>query len=371
MSFPADPLQRLPRLCAVIDEGIVVGLHTGAQVYANLAGEVVADFGRGEARAGVSMTADTIMLWMSAGKPVTSAAIMQLVDRGLVALDDPIERVIPQFAANGKETYTLRHLLTHTVGLRWTDVTSADLSWDEIVAKLCAAKPERNWAPGERAGYHPSTTWFILAEVVQRLTGQQFPDYVRQEIFLPLGMNDSWSGIPINEYLAYGDRIGIIMHTDKQPPVPQRYESPEAASRCAPSGNTRGPMHDLGRFYQMLLGGGQLNGRRVLSEDAVRQMTQRQRVGMFDETFRHTMDWGLGLIIDSNQYGIDTVPYGYGRYSSADSFGHGGSQSSIAFADPQRQLAAAVVFNGMPGEGKHNLRMRAALAALHEDLGIA
>ena len=83
------------------------------------------------------------------------------------------------------------------------------------------------------------------------------------------------------------------------------------------------------------------------------------------------MDWGLGIIIDSNRYGDDTVPYGYGRSSSPRTFGHGGSQSSIAFADPDCRLVVAAVFNGMPGEAKHDARMRAVLAALYEDLGLA
>ena len=64
------------------------------------------------------------------------------------------------------------------------------------------------------------------------------------------------------------------------------------------------------------------------------------------------MDWGLGTIIDSNRYGVDTVPYGYGKHSSPTTFGHGGSQSSVGFADPERKLVVAVVFNGMPGEAQ-------------------
>jgi CubicO group peptidase (beta-lactamase class C family) len=119
----------------------------------------------------------------------------------------------------------------------------------------------------------------------------------------------------------------------------------------------------------MLAGGGAFEGVRILSSESVARMTSRRRVGLFDETFRHTMDWGLGLIIDSNRYGADTVPYGFGRYASERAFGHGGAQSSIGFCDPARELVVAIVFGGMPGEGKHNARMRAVLAALYEDLG--
>lgn len=348
-----------------------VGLHVGAQVYAALDGRVAADFGRGEARAGIPLTADTIMLWLSASKPVSAAAALQLVERGKLALDDPVATVIPEFAQHGKEGITLSHLLVHTGGFRWVILDPLQASWSDTIAQICAAKPERGWIPGQKAGYHPYSSWYILGELIRRADGRTIGDYVRQEIFLPLGMIDSWIGMPIDEWERYGNRMGVMLHLEKAEPYPHRFNTPAGARVPAPGGNARGPMHDLGRFYQMLLGHGELDGARVLSRESVRLMTTPQRVGMFDETFRHVMDWGLGTINDSNRYGADTVPYGYGKHSSPRTFGHGGSQSSVAFADPDRNLAAAVVFNGMPGEAKHDIRMRALLAALYEDLGLA
>lgn len=366
----AQPEQILPRSCAVIDSGMQVGLHVGAQLYAAVDHRVVADFGRGEARAGVPMTADTIMLWLSASKPLTAAAVMQLVERGKLALDEPVASVIPEFAQHGKENITLRHLLVHTGGFRWVILDPLQTSWSETIAQICAARPERGWIPGEKAGYHPYSSWYILGELVRRADGRMIGDYVRREIFLPLGMTDSWIGMPVEERERNRERMGVMLQLDKAEPYPQRYDTPEGAGLLVPGGNARGPMHDLGRFYQMLLGHGELDGARVLSPESVQLMTTPQRVGMFDETFRHVMDWGLGTIIDSNRYGADTVPYGYGKHSSPRTFGHGGSQSSVAFADPDRKLAVAVVFNGMPGEAKHDIRMRALLAALYEDLGL-
>ena len=367
----AQPEQILPRSCAVIDSGMQVGLHVGAQVYAAVDNRVVADFGRGEARPGAAMTADTIMLWLSASKPVTAAAVMQLVERGSLALDEPVAAVIPEFAQHGKERITLRHLLVHTGGFRWVILDPAQTSWSDTIAQICAARPERGWIPGEKAGYHPYSSWYILGELVHRADGRMIGEYVRQEIILPLGMIDSWIGMPLEERERHRERMGVMLQLDKAEPYPQRYDTPEGAGLLVPGGNARGPMHDLGRFYQMLLGHGELDGARVLSDESVELMTTPQRVGMFDETFRHVMDWGLGTIIDSNRYGADTVPYGYGKHSSPRTFGHGGSQSSVAFADPDRKLAVAVVFNGMPGEAKHDIRMRALLAALYEDLGLA
>jgi CubicO group peptidase (beta-lactamase class C family) len=80
------------------------------------------------------------------------------------------------------------------------------------------------------------------------------------------------------------------------------------------------------------------------------------------------MDWGLGFIINSARYGADTVPYGYGPHASPPTFGHGGSQCCTAFADPEYELAAAIIWNGRPGEAPHNQRLRETLAALYQDL---
>jgi CubicO group peptidase (beta-lactamase class C family) len=94
-------------------------------------------------------------------------------------------------------------------------------------------------------------------------------------------------------------------------------------------------------------------------------------VGMFDETFKHTMDWCLGLVPNNAYHGRDTVRYGYGPHAGWRTVGHGGHQSSVAFADLGERLAAAVIFNGTPGEVAHDRRVRGVLAAVYEDLGLA
>jgi CubicO group peptidase (beta-lactamase class C family) len=181
-------------------------------------------------------------------------------------------------------------------------------------------------------------------------------------------MNDSWIGMRPETYEKYGDRIGLMPDTSKGE---ARFEPVEADERSAvvgrPGGGGRGPMRELGRFYEMLFNG----GREVVSADSVGQFTMPQRVGMYDHTFRHVMDWGLGFIVNSAKYGAETVPYGYGRHASPATFGHSGSQSSCAFADPAYGLVVAIVWNGMPGEPKHQARQRDTLRALYEDLGLA
>src|SRR5439155_17358774 len=104
MNSPSPP----PRTIAAIERGIAQGLHIGAQLYVSRRGQVVADVALGEARRGVPMRTDTLMLWLSAGKPVTAVAVAQQRERGRLDWDDHVARHIPEFAAGGKETITIR-----------------------------------------------------------------------------------------------------------------------------------------------------------------------------------------------------------------------------------------------------------------------
>jgi CubicO group peptidase (beta-lactamase class C family) len=361
----------LPRTLDAVEAGIAAGLQIGGQWYVSQQGRTVCDAAVGEARPGVAMRPDTVMLWLSSSKPIAAAAIMQLHEAGRLGLDDPVATHLPEFAANGKEAVTVWHLLTHTGGFRFLDLGGPETPWEEILRRIGIAPLERNWTPGRRAGYHPYTSWYVLGELVARLSGLPFSVYVRERIFLPLGMNDCWIGMPPGVRDAYGDRLGVLANTEKPGAAPHVWSSPSGVTACAPGGNGHGPMRQLAQFYEMLLGGGTRDGVRILSAESVQAMTSRERVGLFDETFKHDLDWGLGLIPNNNRYGVETVPYGYGRHATDAAVGHSGSQSSVAFCDPQHGLAVALVLNGTCGERRHQPRMRAVVEAIYEDLELA
>lgn len=368
----SEPPSALPRTLAILERGIADRLHFGAQIYASLHREPVADFALGEVRTGGPMQREALMPWLSSGKPITALALAQLLERGMVEIDQPVDSIIPAFGANGKGPITLRHLLTHTGGFRSADKIPEDISWPETIARICEAPLEIGWIPGQKAGYHTSSSWFILGEIVRRLDGRPLDLYAREEILVPLGMVDSWLAIPPDQYRTYDSRIGTIHPSaGLRPTRPPGLDSEAACGRCRPGGSARGPIRELGRFYEMLLAGGEGNGHQVLKSKTVEYFTKRHRVAMFDHTFQHTLDFVLGFILNSNRYGIETVPYGYGRHASEESFGHSGAQSSCAFADPAHGLVVAWVCNGMPGERRHQQRVREINCAIYEDLALA
>jgi CubicO group peptidase (beta-lactamase class C family) len=360
--------RQFPRTGRVILEGVTGGLHLGAQVYISRRGEILADAGIGMARAGVEMSVGTIMPWLSAGKPLTAVAVAQLQESGRLGWDDPVVQYLPEFGVKGKEPITIRHLLTHTGGFRWADF-AVTMPWETIIQRICAAPLEPRWVVGETAGYHALTSWYILAEIVRRVDpmGRPFDEFIRENIFSPLGMEDCWLPMSAATFEKYGPRIGLLVATGANPSI--RFDKPENAPLGSPGAAGHGPVRELGKFYEMLLNGGlSAAGKPVLSRESVAELTRRQRVGLFDLTFKHIVDWGLGFIVNSARYGEATVPYGFGPHASPETFGHGGSQSSTAFADPGRELVVAVVFAGMPGEVAHQQRMRATLRSIYQDL---
>ena len=355
----------------LLDAGIADRLHLGAQLFVARAGDVIADLAVGETRPGQPLTTDTLMMWLSSTKPVAAIAIAQLWERGLLGLDDPVAAHVPEFAANGKGGITLRHLLTHTGGIRMLDVGWPAENWDAIVARICQMRPEPRWPPGGKAGYHQQSSWFLLGEIVQRLSGQPFSTYVRAAILEPLGMLDCWVGMPAERFHAYGERIATMFDTEATPPKDQGWDRAERVVTCAPGSNGVGPMRQLARMYQALLAGGALDGARILLPQTVEAIVARHRAGMFDHTFRCVMDWGLGFIPTPAIYDQPDVPYAYGRHASRRAFGHSGYRSSAAFADPEHGLVVALAVNGTPSDVAHRQRFRAILEAIYEDLGLA
>jgi CubicO group peptidase (beta-lactamase class C family) len=369
-------VSELRRTIDVLHDGITRGLHLGAQLYVARCSETIADLAIGEIRPGLPMRTDSVNPWLSNIKPVGAVALAMLWERGKLNLDDRVAAHIPEFAVNGKDAITIRHLLTHTAGIRGA-IFPREAPWENVLAIVLNARLEPNWIPGHKAGYHPHSTWIVLGELVSRLDDahRTFEDFVREEIFLPLGMTDSWPALTDEAYDRYAaaNRLGCFYSTSKGPPTDPESGRPskELATARRPSASARGPIRELARFYQMLRGGGTLDAARIISPQTVEALTSRHRVGMFDETFKAKIDWGLGFIIDSKHYGIANLPYGFGPHASSRTFGHGGAESSCAFCDPEHDLIVAWMCNGAPGDAKHQERQHTINGAIYEDLGLA
>jgi CubicO group peptidase (beta-lactamase class C family) len=358
--------ERLPRTIDVIQRGRERGLHHGVQVCVRQNGETIADLAVGESSDGRPLTPETLLPWLSAGKPITALAFLtwlfdsEYAGEDSQGLDTPVTAVVPEFGANGKEPITFRHILTHMAGVAPVPTGWPQASWDQIVSRVCEAGVLAAFRVGVDAAYDPNRSWFILGEILQRQTGVPIAEHLKQSIGEPAGMTDSWLAMPADVHHAYGDRIGAVAVRDPDGQLKTTHgHSPEMCAASSPGSSWRGPIHDLAKFYEFL------------RSSAPPVMKQRHRTGLYDRTFQHKIDFGLGIIIDSNRYGKETVPYGFGRHCSENTYGHGGAQSSIGFCDDDNALIVAAVANGLPGEAQHNRRFRDLNSAIYEDLGLA
>jgi CubicO group peptidase (beta-lactamase class C family) len=363
----------LSRALAEVERGRTAGDHVGAQLYVSRNGCTVADLGLGEARAGVPLTPDHLVLWMSSVKPVTAVALAQQWERGRLDLDDPVMRHLPAFGAGGKESVTLRHCLTHTAGipgvaLPWTP----ERSFEAVLDEVCAAPLAPGWVPGRDCGYHTASAWYALAAVVERCDGRPFSRYVREEVFSALGEDDAWIGLPAERHRAYGPRIAPMHegapHGPRVHPYAPWAGHAEGCAMVRPGGNGWGPARVLGRLYEALLDRGAGRAGRLLGPETVEALTSRHLVGRLDRTFGVRLDRGLGFVLDSKRHGPGAD--WYGPHASERTFGHAGYRSSVAFADPEAALVVALVWNGMVDEARHAERVRRTLSALYEDLGL-
>jgi len=354
---------RFPETFSVFEQFRERGMHRGMQLCVLLQGEAHVDIALGDAADGVPLRTDHRMSWLSAGKPLTVAAWAQLWEQDGVALDDPVATVIPEFANRSKERITWRHVLTHTAGLRNVDHGWPDIAWKETLRRLCEANLDDGAVVGVTPGYHTASSWFLLGEALQRISGLSYAAVMQSEVFDMFGMTNTVTAVPEG---AESDLDVPLFERVQGELRDLGWHRPPRMSSPSPGSSLRGPIRELARFYEAL----RRDGSGWLTPQTVAALTARHRVGEHDLTLAHVVDFGLGFIIDSNRYGAETVPYGYGRYCSRRTFGHGGAQCSQGYCDPEAGLVVAYAFNGRPGEGQHQRRARALNEAIYRDLGL-
>ncbi|GGT02566.1 esterase [Planobispora rosea] len=335
---------------AAIDELVESGAERGVQVAVYRRGELLVDAVAGVAdpATGRPFTSDTPVYVTSTGKGVIAAVVHVLAERGVLDYDAPISSYWPEFGARGKDRATVRHALTHTVGVPGVpvDTTPEDLAdWDRMCAAVAAAEPW--WEPGTAMGYHPQTFIFILGETVRRATGKSVSQVLHEEVAGPLGLSgELFFAVPPAEL----PRLAVI--EDAQPPMEMPAEMlaqipffrvvhgctaaplkamPDAAYSNRPdiltsdSGATM-TARALARVYDALMNG-------LISAGRLREVTSAAVSGM-DEVNGTPATWGLGYTLGFPQaLGSPTV------------FGMAGSGGTAAFADTATGIAVGVTKN--------------------------
>ena len=301
-----------------------------------------------------AMTEDTIFDAASLTKVVAcTPAVMRLVERGQVELDAPVKNYLPEFTGAGRDEITVRQLLTHVSGLPPDIETKSDWHGQaEAIRKACAIPLSAK--PGAVFKYS-DINFFLLGEIVQRMSGMPLEKFVQREIFQPLKMTDTG-------YLPSPEKLFRIAPTEVVKGVPYRgaVHDPTARHMGGVAGHAGlfFTAKDLARYARMLLNGGELEGVRIFKPETVRLMTSVQTPPKI------SAQRGLGWDIATSFSGPrgDLFPVG--------SYGHTGWTGGSLWIDPASKTLVIFLSNrnhpteaGSVGALRHQLGTLAAEAA--------
>lgn len=294
------------------------------------------------------MTEDTIFDAASLTKVVaTTPAVMLLVERGAIALEAPVKNYIPEFVGGGKDEITIRHLMTHTSGLRPGIETRS--GWTGQAAAIQKACEEKVQTPPGTSFRYSDINFIVLGEVVQRAGKKPLERFVQDEIYGPLKMVDTG-------YLPPKSKLSRIAPTEVVDGVPLRgvVHDPTARKMGGVAGHAGlfTTAADLARYSRMYLNGGALDGRRIFKETTVRLMTNVQ-------TQEGVVRRGLGWDIDSGYSGPR------GKVLPVGSFGHTGWTGTSIWIDPFSKSFVLFLSNrNHPDESGSVLGVRSKLGTL-------
>ncbi len=299
---------------------------------------------------------DSLYCVFSSTKAITSAAAWILIQEGKLDVDERVADIVPEFGSNGKDSVRVEHLFTHTAGFPAAPFPPADfLDRDKRLAMF--ARWRLDYEPGTRFVYHPSSSMYVVAEIIERRSGQPYGAFVRSRIAEPLGIDDLWVGLPD----ALHDRLADIVHVGEAltpadyermgfPPPPvtevteeniQHFNDPAVRRAGIPGGGGTMTAADLALFYQGLLG--QAGGDAIWQPETL-DMARRIRSGdLCDLLFGKRANRALGLMIAGD---ADRNYRGFGHTNSELAFGHGGAGGQIAWADPATGISLGYCTNG-------------------------
>jgi CubicO group peptidase (beta-lactamase class C family) len=336
--------------------------------------------GAQDVEAGKEMTTDTLFRIASMTKPVTSVAVMILVDDGKLTVNDPVSKYLPEFKhpkvlvpGSGGESklvpasreITIHDLLTHTSGLSYRFMAQgpfvelyrdADICDGLIRPAFTSAENVRHLAalpllhqPGTAFQYSLSTD--VLGRLVEVISGQNLESFMRKRIFEPLGMNDTYFDLP-------SDKVGRLAAVYEPGPdkrirrigdetvhkgeLAYCVTSPYKGQRgyCSGGGGLTSSAADYARFLQMLLNGGKWNGARILKPETVRVMTSNQIGDLKFMMPTSRFGYGFGIVTGTSKDEATTV----GSYS------WGGFFSTGFWVDPEKKLVGVFMTQFSPAD---------------------
>lgn len=342
------------------------GLHPALALCLRRGGKILIDRSIGHVRGNapeapldaekVAATPNTLFSLFSASKAITAMVAHLLAERQLVDLDEPVVSYLPEFGQHGKDTITLRHILTHRAGIPPVPDVEIDVALfpqlERIIELVCQTKPVSR--AGRSLAYHTLTGGFVVAGVVQRVTGRDIRTFLREEVLDPLGFENLDYGVPPEKL----DRVAQHAATGVPPFFPVSWflhralgvdfeeavhlsNQPEFHTAIIPSANVICTANEASRFFQLLLNEGELDGVRVFKRGTVRSAVTQQGNIELDLTLVVPVRYTMGFMPGGDIWSL------FGS-KTPRAFGHLGFTALVAWADPERDIAVSLMSSGKP-----------------------
>ena len=282
----------------------------------------------------------------SATKAITSAAAWLLIQEGKLDTSKKVIDVIPEFGSHGKDAVVIEQLFTHTSGFPSAPFRPTD--WFDHKRRLGRFEQWRlNWPVGDRFEYHPTSSMWVIAEIIERLSGRPYDAFVRERIAEPLGLPDLWVGLPVTEH----DRVVDCCHTGDpltsedyarlgvpEPPVTEVTEEAilsfnRSDIRQVPTPGGGGFMSaaELALLYQALISGKSITGETLWTRETLAMACKVISQGYVDLLTGVPVSRALGVVVAGDKR---RNLRGFGHSNSESAFGHGGAGGQIAWGDP-------------------------------------
>lgn len=352
---------RFRGVAEVVAAQLAAGEHHGVSFAAFFRGEPVVDIWGGSRNAlegGEAPWADdTLVMSFSTTKGIAATALHMAMERSATSYDAPVADVWPEFGNKGKDTITIRHLLTHRAGVPQIrdqiDGCEQMGDWEHMVGVMEGLEPL--WEPGTASAYHAINFGWLIGETLRRIDGRPISTFLAEEIAGPLSLDGLFIGAPEAEHrriapliegsgaaIGQDDLYDTIMQKDSIPwkalsprgSILEYFNTPAGMSACIPSISGAFTARSLAKVYAALERGGEIDGVRILSGDSVGKATTVQSED--NDMIIALARWRLGYMS-----GRGLLALGPNR----EAYGHIGAGGTVAGADPKAEVSFGLIYD--------------------------
>ena len=364
-----------------VERVYATGMHPGISMVLRRHGRIVLKRAIGHARGNgpgdagerpVPMTPDTPVCLFSASKAMAAMTVHLLSEQKALSLLDPVSHYVPAFGQNGKRDITIYQLLCHKAGIptiptRGLDVPELLLDPRAILDLIYRTEPDQ---PGRHHAYHALTAGFVIADLVEKVSGESFRAFFRRHVSEPMGLETldfgargrTLSRVARNYVTGFRFDAGADLYLKRAIGAPLRHaveisNDPRYYRAVIPAGNGVGTADECSQFFQCLLDGGRHGRRRIFQPLTVRKAIAEVGKPEIDRSLMLPLRYSAGMMLGASPFGL------YGP-DTARAYGHLGFANIFGWADPERATSVALLTTGKLVIGLHAPWLVALLASL-------